>query len=394
MVGEWRLDDTAPSIIRFGDDGAGSFGSCDWRWTLDVALTVDGWPADPYACLDGSTDHTSSRLVELLVNGPAEARISDDGTQLYLIDDQFVIQLDRVDNSDASLPSTAPSTTAPIEVPQGLHDWPAPTTSATPIGAIPALLPTVPVPNATDVVRSEYASDGSGFYDYIQTWFDPDRDAYVVVTTNLAQVTTATPEFRQPVDTAGWTNEWGEAFFSTNSPPYTTLTLVDDGGFVVLHAFGLTRAEVSDLASSMRRRTLPQPGWELPDLKTSFRPFAESGHPPPAGRRVVWLQNTSTLAELSVSTESAEAMQTGWYETSTIDTINLDGVTAVVSETDGRVAIAWSTVDGLEVLFGYQGDRTTAESIARSLGPVDDATWRTFARERQPNEDGCTSLFC
>ena len=286
IVGEWRLDETAPSTFNFGEGGAGSFGACEWRWTLDIALVVDGWPADPYACLNGSTDLTSSRLVELLVSGPADARISDDGTQLYLIDDQFVLRLTRVNSADVSPSITTPPTTGPVDVPQGLHNWPAPTTTATPIEDVPALLPNMPVSNATDAVRSEYESDGSGYYDYIQTWFDPDRDAYVVVTTNVAHVTTVPPELRQPVDTSGWTNEWDDAFFSTSSPPYTTLTLADDGGFVVLHTLGVTQDEVRDLARSMRRRALPEPGWELLDLEDVVPPLRRvRSHPTDRSQR-------------------------------------------------------------------------------------------------------------
>ena len=75
LTGRWVLDGGAPGPLEFGSDWSGGLGSCRWGWELGQSLVVSGWPADPYACLDGSDDQASSRLVEMLVGGgPVAAR--------------------------------------------------------------------------------------------------------------------------------------------------------------------------------------------------------------------------------------------------------------------------------------------------------------------------------
>ena len=70
---------------------------------------------------------------------------------------------------------------------------------------------------------------------------------------------------------------------------------------------------------------------------------------------------------MTLSTENADAIITAWSPESSVDTVDLDGATAVVAETAGRVAIAWTVADGIEALFGFHGDRATAERIVRGL---------------------------
>ena len=134
LTGRWVLDGGAPGPLEFGSDWSGGLGSCRWGWKLGQALVVSGWPADPYACLDGSEDQASSRLVEMLVgDGPVAARLSDDGTDLYLSDDQFVIRLSRMSGGEGPL--------APPRTVDMLAGWPPPPAVVPDLALVPRLLP-------------------------------------------------------------------------------------------------------------------------------------------------------------------------------------------------------------------------------------------------------------
>lgn len=100
LAGRWLLDSTAPSPVEFGQDGNVAFGPCTWSWALDDRLAVSDLGAEPYSCLAGSADYTSSRLVEMFEIGPVSAR-TDGAGNLYLADDQFVIRLRPSDVSPA-----------------------------------------------------------------------------------------------------------------------------------------------------------------------------------------------------------------------------------------------------------------------------------------------------
>ncbi len=96
LVGTWSLDDGATELTF--DEGLGrfTFGGCSWQWAYDGRLTTDGSPSDPYSCLSGGADETSSRLIEVLVAGrPSDVLTVADGSQLYIVSDdgQFMIRL-------------------------------------------------------------------------------------------------------------------------------------------------------------------------------------------------------------------------------------------------------------------------------------------------------------
>jgi hypothetical protein len=92
LIGSWQLDPDDPVVVAIDADGAITFGACRWSWRLEEKLTVSGFPSDPYSCLGVTPSQTPSRLVEMFVNGPVDARLSTQG-DLYLTDAQFVIRL-------------------------------------------------------------------------------------------------------------------------------------------------------------------------------------------------------------------------------------------------------------------------------------------------------------
>jgi len=58
-----------------------------------------------------------------------------------------------------------------------------------------------------------------------------------------------------------------------------------------------------------------------------------------------------------------------------------------------RVAVVWSPEPGLVVTFGYVGEPEAALALARSVQPVDIATWESSTAPSLPNQ-GCAILFC
>lgn len=115
VAGRWRLDPGSATWIEFDDGGGGGvIGRCTVSWSLASELTVTGWPSDPYACAS-QQDQTASRLIEMLVGGPASAAVGPDDA-LYLSDTQFVLRLSRL-SDPASTVATAPAsppTTSPL----------------------------------------------------------------------------------------------------------------------------------------------------------------------------------------------------------------------------------------------------------------------------------------
>jgi len=149
------------------------------------------------------------------------------------------------------------------------------------------------------------------------------------------------------------------------------------------------------LRCSLQRRPLPEAGWDLIDSTVALTTFAESGTTTGAWRTAVWRDDSGTpIAQLTLSTENADAIITAWSPESSVDTVDLGGATAVVAETAGRVAIAWTVADGIEALFGFHGDRATAERIVRGLRAVDETEWMASTTEPDPTDDGCQGMFC
>ena len=97
LPGRWVLEGSGLSHIDLTpDDGSGAgtlgIGTCAVGWKLDTRLTTDGWPDDPYSCLDGSADDGSSRLIEALLAG-VEVRREPTSQALILSNTSFVFRL-------------------------------------------------------------------------------------------------------------------------------------------------------------------------------------------------------------------------------------------------------------------------------------------------------------
>ncbi len=288
----------------------------------------------------------------------------------------------------------APITTGPV-LPTGVDGWPVRTSEPADVADVPAMLPNEPIPGATETIRFQSADDGSIVYtQHVQTMYDPTRPGVLAIRTTLGDTVPPPDAVSTPVDTTGWPIPWESAHLQDGGP-YQVLDLLTPDGGVSISAVGFSVDEMIGVARSLQRRPLPEAGWDLIDSTVALTTFAESGTTTGAWRTALWRDDSGTpIAQLTLSTENADAIITAWSPESSVDTVDLDGATAVVAETAGRVAIAWTVADGIEALFGFHGDRATAERIVRGLRAVDETEWLASTTEPDPTDDGCQGMFC
>ncbi len=382
LTGRWVLDGGAPGPLEFGSDWSGGLGSCRWGWKLGQALVVSGWPADPYACLDGSEDQASSRLVEMLVgDGPVAARLSDDGTDLYLSDDQFVIRLSRTSGGEGPL--------APPRTVDMLAGWPPPPAVVPDLALVPRLLPSEPVPGARDVTRREYADEPATIHDYSQLWLRGGEDAAaLLVTTHLGQHPQPPGPGMTEIDVDGWDSAW-----VTTGPEPQSLVLDDPSGMVTILQAGIS-GDVAELVPMLERRSEGQPGWDL--ALSSFVPVHEGWGMGAAARDVTWTGDSAagTVAELTVMWGTPGPLVnvfTGVVNGSA-DVTEVGGAPAVTYQVGNISVVAWSPQPDVVAQLALVGSPEDALSLARSVQPVDEGTW-TAIRSVELG-DGCQSLLC
>jgi hypothetical protein len=381
LTGRWVLDGGAPGPVELDSDGSGRLGSCRWGWELGQSLVVSGWPADPYACLDGSDDQASSRLVEMLVGGGrVAARLSDDRTDLYLSDDQFVIRLSRISGGEGSL---VPPRTVDI-----LAGWPAPPAVVPDLALVPRLLPSEPVPGARDVTRREYADEPATIHDYSQLWAS-GGGAALHVTTHLGQHPEPPGPGMTEIDVDGWDTAW----FTPGSGGPQSLVLDDPTGMVTILLAGLP-GDVADLVPMLERRGDGQPGWDL--ALSSFIPVHEGWGTGAAARDVTWTGDSteSTVAELTVmwGTPGPLVNVFSGVVDGSADLTEVGGAPAVAYQVGDISVVGWSPQPDVVAQMALVGSPEDALSLARSVQPVDVATWAGIRAVELG--DGCQSLLC
>ncbi len=294
---------------------------------------------------------------------------------------------------DITVPPTsmvAASTSVALPVPSAdaLADWPIPPTEVPDLAEVPMLLPTVAVPGATSATRIEGADDVPSFDSYSQFWFGEGPGAAVMnVETNIDQTPTVNGEgISLP--------PWDRALFVSMTDGYTNLWLEDSSGSVNIWAHGLSRDDVTKVASSLARRTDGQPGWDVGQLPTGLTPTHEGWSLGAASRSVGWAGDDGIIAELWIAHGVPSVFTSPWFEGSTPRLFDINGSTAVVLELDGRTAVVWSPEPDVTVRFGLYGTLDDAVEIARSIRKVDDAVWKQDTTPDTSGVDGCNSMFC
>lgn len=286
--------------------------------------------------------------------------------------------------------SSAPPITVltPDPAPLLLEDWPAPSAEPGNLDGVPRMLPSVDIDGADELLRNEFTAGPIGLYDYVQTWIVEDGSGYVEIRTNIDQFDGTPVDFRTSTDIAGW----DDAYFVRSGPGFANLRLVAPEGVVWVSSQGLGEDRIVEIANSMTRRELGEPGWEIDE--TGLTQFNEAGDVANSSRSVGFQRNGSLVAELTISDHALNGAPINWSAEIPAEVFEIDGQLAVATDNGFATAVSWSLADGTGVLFGFRGPIDEAIALARTLTPVDQASWETRTAPDPSTQDGCTSLFC
>ena len=144
----------------------------------------------------------------------------------------------------------------------------------------------------------------------------------------------------------------------------------------------------------LERRSEGQPGWDL--ALSSFVPVHEGWGMGAAARDVTWTGDSaeSTVAELTVMWGTPGPLVnvfTGVVNGSA-DVTEVGGAPAATYQVGNISIVAWSPQPDVVAQLALVGSPEDALSLARSVQPVDEATW-TAIRSVELG-DGCQSLLC
>ncbi len=272
-----------------------------------------------------------------------------------------------------------------------LADWPAPPTDALSADRVATLLPTLDLPGDGLPLRGSFDGD-SGASPFTQIFVDAPYDVVVTLQTVPGGVDSTPVDLRQPLTIDGW----DDAFLTDNLTNFGEVRLVasDAGGFVSLVATGMTPEAAIEIVSGMQRRAWG-PGWVMPDGFKSLVEVNGAWDSPTPTRTVTWFDGTSVVAQMISSPAStyliAQALGAQFEQ------IDLDGVPAWSTTSNDRRAVVWSPDGETIVVLGVVDDRVDPVEVARSVVPVDLATYELLTTTDVPPGlgDGCSgSLFC
>ncbi len=307
---------------------------------------------------------------------------------------------DRTTSSDpptSTIGLSSPTTAAPLaaDVPPLLQAWPPRADSADELSDLEMPFPSDPALDDA-VLCVEPLSTADGEERYVQTFYDTERNAHLTIATTVTFAesgTTASPPTAattETTDTSGWTSPWQDALILQDDPDLAELVLLGlPAGFVHLSGFGLTSEELIDIARTMHRRPVPEPGWDVPDLPDGMRPFAESGDAPAVGRRLVWIAGNAVIAELVLSTEDAEAVTARWDASATADSL-AGNDRGVIIESGQVITIAVADENGIEETLTYVGTDNDAVRIADSIVALDSSSWSIVGQKA--DDASCASM--
>jgi hypothetical protein len=289
-------------------------------------------------------------------------------------------------------PTTPPTTSAPLPV--GLGNWPAPSLAVESLGDLPALLPASPIAGADDAVRFEQDLDGAPI-DYVQVFVADDGSRLLQITTNIFQVDSTPRERRDHVEI----EPWDAAFFTRSAPGFANLTLGGPGGYIQLNGRNMSRDEALAAARSMQRRAGARAGWDVEELPATMSLLHEGWLGDYTVREIDWTYDGELLAELSIWSGNPTAMQSVASLSGPFTTVDIDGHRAVASERSVPVGdpislLAWSPSTDVVIYLGMRAPLVDVVEVARTLQPVDLATWNAAARPAPPSFDGCQSFLC
>ena len=276
-----------------------------------------------------------------------------------------------------------------------LAGWAVPELGTPDLALVPRLLPQQPVPGVVSAVRREWAGSSGMTGTYSQYWVRSDAanvvDAVVRITTQFAP-----RPIRDSTDGDAVVPGWSKAYFNEMAAPFEMISAHSPTRAMSVWTMGLDRGEVLAVATSLRAAA-GHAGWEPPDLPQPERwtPVHEGWNTAVGSRTLVErTPDGATYLEMSTITGTPDAIETpGLSGVTTLGSIG--GRPALLFDHGGgATAVTWTTSDGAVVVLGSYGPLDQLYEIAKSVVPVDQATWEAASIPDAPSHDGCDSIFC
>ena len=255
---------------------------------------------------------------------------------------------------------------------------------------VPALLPTAPVADPAQVQLDEYVMPIDSVTRLVQTWATEDGRV-LQVTTQLAggEPPVSVPTQESNVEVWPWDDG---VVVESMADGFAQVHLSDPSGSVTLRGAGFTSDDLVAVGFAM---ALTPDGWIVTSAADRELVELHSGWTRAlfATRTMQWDTGTA-LGELIVTLGSPESVTTGYFGTT--DGAGLDdvqGAPALVTDLGTNSIVTWSPAPDVVVALGYSGTPDRALALARSLEPVDVATWRAAGVLDTLPADGCDSYF-
>lgn len=323
-------------------------------------------------------------------------------------DSTIAVDIDIATTSEATAPEPTPvtATTEPATTPP--TSPPAPTTSAPPPATevdalaglvapspidpveVPAFLPSTPVAERSQVQLRQFSEPVESVSRLVQTWAGAGR--ILSVTTSFAgepllpfeSLDAFGYEF-SPVSIWPWDEGAIASAISTEE-----VQLRDPSGNVSLLGIGFTPEELVAIASDM---TMTPNGWALASTADAGLIELHSGwiRTTYATRILQW-DTGNVRGEVMVTLGAPGAILSVNDETPT-EPVDVRGAPALVTTLPTGTAVSWSPRPDVVVVLGYTGTVDEALALARSLEPVDEATWLAAGADVTSSADGCDSYF-
>lgn len=294
--------------------------------------------------------------------------------------------IEQPSTSLAASTTLSPITPSAIDM---MDRWPEALPDTYPdLSRVPTLLPTIDVLSASGATRVEQADNVTLAPRYIQTWFGPDAQAILTITTYPGQASTIPESSREPV---GQISGWDDSFLGASTPDVVALSLVDPSGMVEMWSNSLPREQVLELASSLERRALGTAGWDVSTSDAGLISVYEGWSIGSAYRVVNW-NSDGPVGEMSIVSGAPDLFTSSWVSSAEDRVLTEVGTaSALAGEQSGLAAVVWSPQPNIVVRLGIHGNLEQALAIARSVELADTAAWGSASEPGPPASD---CMFC
>lgn len=286
-------------------------------------------------------------------------------------------------------PTTGPvSTEAPLPPFSGLE---IPDVVRPQLADVPLLLPASPMA-ADNTYLAEGASQEDAPLSLSQLWVRATADGTVDAVLHLG--TRITPTFEQPNGAPIAIAGWDSARTYPTVDGIVILELSAPEGVVGVWSQGLSADETEAIAATLRADgagwtapALDGPGWVAIDATWT------RGN---AIRTLTTLSPGEGDVDSSVDISVGQSVFDGGgviQLDAELQLVDVDGEPALLRR-DVVSALAVKRSDGVLVRFGSRDPDADLVRAARSLAPVDQATWDASSQPWPDGVDGCVGLFC